>query len=268
MLLNKTFTIYRWKHTCLYGTSSGSGSSHDNFMDIIKGLIDDTPAVKTTDSKMHLIDKLQSTSTQSQNQVAQENFSKLAELFSRGEANKARLKNRKTVKELKHFAVYPKQIKKWVTFTRTPRGFYDQNGRWLGIGEHNQNDWSLEQDEALKISRNKMEKVFEEEQQKLPGFLRGRFRFGVQYNEIKDLGPKVRRLFSFSHATAKEIRKEQKNQAIQKWRKHEFDTASDAIQVDVLTLRIRALIDHLKKKTNKTLTMEEIYRFLSKGEED
>lgn len=50
-----------------------------------------------------------------------------------------------------------------------------------------------------------MEKIFEEEQAKLPDHLRGRFRFGVQYDEIKDLGPKVKRLFSFSSATEKEV---------------------------------------------------------------
>lgn len=50
-----------------------------------------------------------------------------------------------------------------------------------------------------------MEKIFEEEQAKLPEHLRGRFRFGVQYDEIKDLGPKVKRLFSFSSATEKEV---------------------------------------------------------------
>lgn len=50
-----------------------------------------------------------------------------------------------------------------------------------------------------------MQKIFEEEQAKLPEHLRGRFRFGVQYEEIKDLGPKVKRLFSFSSATQKEV---------------------------------------------------------------
>jgi len=268
MLFNKCLKHTYSRHSCLLysttsssGSGSGSSSSHDNFMDIIKALIEDAPAVKSMDSKMQLLDKLHATSTPTQNQPSQENFSKLAELFARGEANKNKLRNRKTVKELKYFAVYPKQIKKWVTFTRTPRGFYDQNGRWLSVGEHKTNDWLITDEQEDKRMKQKMEKVFEEEQEKLPPFLKGKFRFGVQYNEIKDFGPKLRRLFSFSHATSKEIRKEQKNQAIQKWKRHELDTASDAIQVDILTLRIRALIEHLKK-INKILTVGEIYKFL------
>lgn len=43
-----------------------------------------------------------------------------------------------------------------------------------------------------------------------------------------------------------QIRKEEKRQAIIKWRKHENDTASDAIQVHILTQRIEALITHLQ----------------------
>lgn len=37
-----------------------------------------------------------------------------------------------------------------------------------------------------------------------------------------------------------------KQLAIEKWKQHEFDTASDAIQIDILTQRIRALAKHLQ----------------------
>jgi len=101
----------------------------------------------------------------------------------------------------------------------------------------------------------KLNSLFEEEQSRLPDSLKGQFRFGVKYDEIKFCGPKVRRLFSFTNATPNEIRKEMKRQAIVKWRKHDNDTASDAIQVDILTLRIRALTDHLRhnKQDKKSL---------------
>ena len=50
-----------------------------------------------------------------------------------------------------------------------------------------------------------MEDIYYEEQMQLPEHLRGRYRFGVQYDEIKDCGPKLRRLFSFKFATEKEV---------------------------------------------------------------
>lgn len=150
-----------------------------------------------------------------------------------------------SVNQLEYYSIYPKQIKKWVTFTRTPKGFYDTNGRWVSQGD-NFSELSFNRVEDQQ-GRRRLEAIYEEEQQKLPEHLRGRFRYGIQYDEIKDLGPKVKRLFSFTTATQKEIRKEEKRQAIIKWRRHENDTASDAIQVDILTQKVRALMKHLHK---------------------
>lgn len=151
----------------------------------------------------------------------------------------------RSVNQLEYYSIYPKQIKKWVTFTRTPKGFYDTNGRWVSQGD-NFSELSFNRVEDIQ-SRRRLEAIYEEEQQKLPEHLRSRFRYGIQYDEIKDLGPKVKRLFSFTSATQKEIRKEEKRQAIVKWRRHENDTASDAIQVDILTQKVRALMKHLHK---------------------
>jgi len=162
---------------------------------------------------------------------------------------------------LGHFHIYPKQVKKWIVFTKTPKGHYDQNGRWvtdlftdlLTRRPMISHISFFGDDPSKKYQYDPLQDVFLEEQRKLPRFLQGRFRFGVQYDEIQYKNPKLKRLFSFTNASLKEVRSEYKRQAILKWRTHENDHGSDAIQVDILTMRIRALIDHLKKnKQDKT----------------
>lgn len=101
--------------------------------------------------------------------------------------------------------------------------------------------------------------LYEEEQTRLPPDLRGRFRFGVTFEEIKNFHPKIIRLFSFTFASEREVRSFllshsnsfqklalRKSLAIEKWKQHDFDTASDAIQIDILTQRIRVLAKHLQ----------------------
>ncbi len=75
----------------------------------------------------------------------------------------------------------------------------------------------------------------------------GQFRFGVTYNEIRHFHPKLKRLFSFSNATTADLRAFNKRQAVLKWRQHDLDTGSDAIQIDILTQRIRTLRRHLQQ---------------------
>lgn len=47
--------------------------------------------------------------------------------------------------------------------------------------------------------------LYEEEQTRLAPDLRGRFRFGVTYDEIKNFHPKIIRLFSFTFASESEV---------------------------------------------------------------
>jgi hypothetical protein len=47
--------------------------------------------------------------------------------------------------------------------------------------------------------------LYEEEQTRLEPDLRGRFRFGVTYDEIKNFHPKIVRLFSFTNASEREV---------------------------------------------------------------
>jgi len=91
-----------------------------------------------------------------------------------------------------------------------------------------------------------LEKLFLEEQRELAPDLRNKFRFGVTWNEIRQFHPKIRRLFSFKNATPAEILAYRKHEAVLKWRRHDADTASPAIQVAILTHRIRSLNNHLR----------------------
>lgn len=33
--------------------------------------------------------------------------------------------------ELKYWELYPQQVKKWVMFTKTQQGYYDEKGMWV-----------------------------------------------------------------------------------------------------------------------------------------
>jgi len=167
--------------------------------------------------------------------------------------------------DLKYWTLYPKQIKKWIIFTKSDKGLYNKVGKWTPVNAFEE---LLSKDvveegkdkDKEKVFKEKFEDVFLQQQETLPTDLRGHFRFGVTYDEIKDFHPKLKRLFSFNNASKHEIIKHRKQLAIKKWGTHETDTASDAVQVDVLTLRIRSLEGHLKnnkqdKKNMRSLSM-------------
>jgi len=150
---------------------------------------------------------------------------------------------RKHLRDLEHWKLYPKQIKKWLIMTKTRPGFYDGSGMWV---ELNIEDSDFSGDFDTEQTLNKFREMYIEEQSRLPADLRGRFRFGVTWEEIKDFHPKILRLFSFTFAKDSEKLAVRKQLAIQKWKQHENDTASDAIQIDILTQRIRSLSKHLQ----------------------
>eukprot|EP01125_Pyxidicula_operculata_P002389 TRINITY_DN12266_c0_g1_i1.p1 TRINITY_DN12266_c0_g1~~TRINITY_DN12266_c0_g1_i1.p1 ORF type:complete len:371 (+),score=91.86 TRINITY_DN12266_c0_g1_i1:15-1127(+) len=167
-------------------------------------------------------------------------------------------KRKKKINELEFWELYPKQIKKWIMFTKSTKGYYDLDGKWVTVHELDevlQNINTPTKDSVNGESLQRWEQLFRKEQLELPEDLRGYYRFGVKHDEIKDFHPKIRRLFSFKFATAHEILKHRKWVAIQKWKQHPTDTASDAIQIDILTQRIRFLTKYLKKnrqdKSNK-----------------
>jgi small subunit ribosomal protein S15 len=161
--------------------------------------------------------------------------------------------------DLNYWNLYPEQIKKWLLFTKSSKGYYDVTGQWVSITALSDlmNTYST-RDKPADLER--WEDLYAKEQTALPVDLRGRFRFGVSHEEIKEFHPKLRRLFSFTFATDGEKLKIRKALAIDKWKSHDMDTASPAIQVDILTQRIRSLEKHIQsnkkdQQNRRALTM-------------
>jgi len=155
-------------------------------------------------------------------------------------------KKKHLLMDLNYWTFYPNKIRKWLVFTKTTPGHYDRRGRWVpssAVEDYLNPQKDIESPPEDKVA---LEKIFLQEQARLPEDLKGQFRFGVSYDEIKDLHPKIRRLFSFTFATPGEILRFRKRMAIQKWKAHPSDTASDPIQIDVLTKRIQFLRQHMK----------------------
>mmetsp|Transcript_8242 Transcript_8242/g.9153 ORF Transcript_8242/g.9153 Transcript_8242/m.9153 type:complete len:142 (-) Transcript_8242:523-948(-) len=132
--------------------------------------------------------------------------------------------------DLKLWDLYPKQIKRWMIYTKTPLGVYDANGLWAASGRTPVTKYNKPEDKGVNhfesvddelgsqyrtrelleipvddveglMSKKTLNKIFEEEQRALPPDLRSRFRFGVTWDELKDIHPKIKRLFSMKNAT-------------------------------------------------------------------
>jgi small subunit ribosomal protein S15 len=155
---------------------------------------------------------------------------------------------RKTLDELAYWDLYPTQVKRWLVYTKTPRGRYDADGRWFSVlkeqpkeiepvvsRDQNPQDW------------NHWEAIFKREQEELPEHLRNVFRFGVTAEELRNVHPRLRRLFSLRRATPHEVTSAVKQQLMRKWRLHDGDTGSSQVQIAALTVRINTLIEHLRK---------------------
>jgi len=155
------------------------------------------------------------------------------------------------MKTLKYWALYPKKVRRWVTYSKSTKGFYNEWGRWVPVEDltsfHIPKEKDKESDEVTK-----WDYLYNQEQSKLDDLYKGKYRFGIKPEEIKDKHPKVKLLFSFANATEKEKTIFRKQQFVQKYKEKEFDTGSSGIQVAMLTIRIRNLIDHLKKNKKDT----------------
>jgi len=152
-------------------------------------------------------------------------------------------KAKKVLSDLKYWDAYPLQIRKWLIFTKSAVGAYDEEGRWFPLSAD-----PIPKKKPEQETKANLERIFVEEQASLPPEFRGHFRFGITYDEIKDSHPKIRRLLSLKYATTHEILQHRKRLAIIKWGMHETDTASDPVQIDILTQRIRSLRGYVNRK--------------------
>jgi hypothetical protein len=140
---------------------------------------------------------------------------------------------RKTLQDLAYWDLYPTQVKRWLVYTKSPKGQYNNEGLWSTNEEltpskepfnltlpreQNQEDW------------NKWEAIFQREQEQLPEHLRNVFRFGVTAEELNKVHPRLRRIFSLRNAPKREITSVLKQQLIKKWRLHDGDTGSSQVQ--------------------------------------
>lgn len=179
---------------------------------------------------------------------------------------------KKQLTELKYWDLYPAQIKRWLVYLKTPKGYYDNSGRWVPSegavrmtrvteldedGEEvtrmvpetasaenvRDSEWN-DKDSAEWIA---WEQRYQQEQSALPADLRGHYRFNLRAEQLEQVHPKLRRLLSMTHATPSEITALRKRLIRTKWARHDGDTGSDEVQIGILTLRIRVLTEHLQK---------------------
>jgi len=165
------------------------------------------------------------------------------------------------VHHLRYWDLYPLQIKKWLIYTKVSKGYYDQHGLWTTKTSYGQFVEALQNKtpeepnrvepeskigKALSTQKPEdqlieIEKLYKEEQAALPEDLRGQYRFKIRPEEIEDLSPKLKRLFSFKFASDGEITAFRKKQIIKKWGRWEGDTGNCAVQIAILSLRISFL---------------------------
>jgi small subunit ribosomal protein S15 len=167
------------------------------------------------------------------------------------------------LRELKYWALYPKRVREWVMFTKSTRGYYNQWGRWVPTEDLTQDkkavDPELEEENWMK-----WQKVFEEEQKSLPEHLRNKYRFGIKPDEIEKCHPKIKHLFSMTHASIGEKSKSLNADYIESFKKHASDTGSSQIQVATLTLKIRNMMEHLRKHTSDKHKIRVLQKFVAR----
>mmetsp|Transcript_4202 Transcript_4202/g.5880 ORF Transcript_4202/g.5880 Transcript_4202/m.5880 type:complete len:298 (-) Transcript_4202:130-1023(-) len=153
-------------------------------------------------------------------------------------------KTSRKLSELKYFSIYPKEVRKWILDAKTPKGYYDINGSWKTVPVNQFEDSQKKQREERIVTE---ESLALELQRTLPADLQRAFRFGIKEDDIKDYPPKLKELLSFKYATQPEINKFRKMRAVEQFASEDGDTGSAAVQVAVMTEKIKYLSEHLSK---------------------
>jgi len=163
----------------------------------------------------------------------------------------------------------PRVLKKWVTDAAgamVGKGFYNDDGDWVA---YNKLDKKRHADELHRLQslpplptltfrvtalpggkEGFAKRAFAPpvERTRLPEDLQGKYRFGLDPEVVDslDLSPKLKRVLSFAYANEHEIRSFRLKEAIKKWGKAPNDCGNTAVQLIVLTDKIRYLTEHLK----------------------
>jgi len=167
------------------------------------------------------------------------------------------------IAQLKYWALYPRKVRQWVLYTKSTKGYFNEWGRWVPVEDLTHlrvdKDSSKKQEELIK-----WEDYFQQEQNKLEDIYKGQYRFNVQPEEIKNIHPKVKLLFSFTNAKDKEKTAFKKKVFFENFKESENDTGNSAVQVAMLTIRIRSLINHLKKNKKDKHNKRNLYCLVSR----
>jgi small subunit ribosomal protein S15 len=151
---------------------------------------------------------------------------------------------------LKFFRLYPKSVQTWVLDAKTPQGRFDREGAWVELPS------TVYQIEEKSITREATKGLpFRRE---LPEDLVGHYRFGVTQSDMADAPQKLKEVLSFKWAQQSEITAFRMRQAAKKFERDQMDCGSSEVQVARMTVRIRALTEHMHahhkdKKTKRCL---------------
>mmetsp|Transcript_20939 Transcript_20939/g.35637 ORF Transcript_20939/g.35637 Transcript_20939/m.35637 type:complete len:242 (+) Transcript_20939:52-777(+) len=146
--------------------------------------------------------------------------------------------------EEEHFSLwklYPKKVKNWLIYTKTPRGHFDFKGQYFP------SDFFAEATEPIFRRPPKASTQYKIVDSDL---LNG-YRFGIKPEEIEqfDFNPKLKELFSMRNATLPEIHAFRKSQFVSELGESVDDSGRSEVQVACLTVRIEALSEHLRVHT-------------------
>jgi len=165
------------------------------------------------------------------------------------------------LESLKFYKIYPKRVRKWIEDAKTPIGFYDAQGIWTPTTQpqrplslETKLRWAKAKDTPFVKRELKTEK--ELYSKPLPPDLEGKYRFGVTQEEIDQLklSPKVLNILTFKNVNPSEIKQFRIAETVKRFGKDPTDTGDSAVQVAVLTEKLRTIVEHLKSNNRDKVT--------------
>ncbi len=163
---------------------------------------------------------------------------------------KARVKT--DLEAVKYMLLFPRRVRTWIVDAKSEPGWFTEDGEFEPAPP-TPNVFQLEE---KSITRNATKGLpFRRE---LPEDLRGHYRFGLTPEEVASAPEKVKDILSFRWATQPEINSFRAKQLAKKFERSPMDTGSSEVQVARMTVRIRALTEHMianhkDKRTKRAL---------------
>lgn len=161
-------------------------------------------------------------------------------------------RKRTSLEQLRFFPLYPRPVRRWVEDAKTRPGRFTTTGEWEEV------ESAAFQKDVPNLTRNAASDgiAFRRE---LPDDLVGKYRFGLRSEDVPpDAPPRVKDLLSFRWANQHEINTFRAKELAKRFERSPMDTGSSEVQVARMTVRIRALTEHMRahhkdKKTKRAL---------------